>query len=426
MKLLTKTIRSYLIYSFVVLLVTIPVFYLVVQYVLMDSVDKSLRLHLADLRGSLSTVHSKEELLLWARLDKDIRLTPASRDCRDSLYTNFLVRDTSDPDPNPYRQLSSCISIAGERYQVVISTSMVESEDLLGSIVVVVALLLILLLAGMVWINRRVSKRLWTPFYDSIREMQGYELTKQPPALNTDTGTQEFNDLNKSLGNLLRRMEDSFIAQKEFTENAAHEVQTPLAIFQGQLELLMQTKPLTEEQAMLLASMQETNQRISRLNRSLLLLTKIENDEYERNEAVDVAQMLKQFTASYLFQAEKKNLRFVETYDDPLHIKANPALLEILISNLVSNAVRYSQPGGEIRISTRDGKLMIRNGGDSASLDTENLFGRFRKQSANQEGFGLGLAIVSRICKMHGYRITYDFSDHHHLFSIHFLPSHEI
>jgi signal transduction histidine kinase len=418
MKLLNKTIRSYLVYSFIILLVTVPLFYLMVRRVLLHAVDKSLKSQLHDIRVNLPSIHSAGELETWARLDKDIRLSSSDSYFKDSLYTSFVGSNIKRHHPDPYRQLATCIAVEGKQYRLVISSSLVESEDLLGSIVLVEALLLIALMAGMIWINRSISRKIWAPFYLTLTKIQEYELNKQAAISLKETNTDEFNDLNKSLKNLLNRNRDIYLAQKEFTENAAHEMQTPLAIFQGQLELLLQTSPLTEEQALLINSLENNNQRLSKLNRSLLLLAKIENDEYQPTEEVDVAELAEKFTGSYLPYIQKKNIQLEEDYGSHILVRANRSLIEILVSNLVSNAVRYNVPGGKIRIEAGETSFTIKNTGNPEGLATDKLYQRFSRQPGQQEGFGLGLAIVQRICGIYRFSINYRHENGLHVFSV--------
>ena len=420
MKLLTKTIRSYLLYSFVVLLIAIPLFYGVVRHMLLTSVDRSLRSQLRDIRLSLSSIHSVDELQTWAKLDKDIQLR-AVPDCRkDSLYTAYIEKGHYNYDPDPYRELASCIQVQGRNYELVISSSLIENEDLVGSIVLVEMVLLVLLLCGMIFINQRNSKRLWAPFYDSLDTIHQYQLNNETSVHFKKEDTLEFDDLNRALQNLLNRNQAAYQAQKEFTENAAHEMQTPLAIFQGQLELLMQTSPLTEDQALIIESMESNNRRISRLSRSLLLLTKLKNEEYKPTESIRIDEIAKKFAGSYKQQIEKKSIELTQLYPNPLIVHANLSLMEVLVSNLVSNAIRHNIEHGVIRMHTATDSLVIQNTGSAHALDPEKMFQRFQKQGGEQEGFGLGLAIIAKICDLSGFSIAYQFVDGLHQFSLKF------
>jgi signal transduction histidine kinase len=306
MKLLTRTLKSYLIYSFTLLLVTVPLYYFLVKRVLIHSVDKSLRAQLRAIRSNLNGSISTADLQVWSKLDKDIHLEKGGNYFKDSIYTAYIKTHAHDEDP--YRQIMASLEINGQYYKLTISTSMVENEDLLGTIVLVEALLLIGLMTGMLWINSSISKKLWAPFYETLSRIREYEFNKHAAIRLKETNTSEFTDLNRSLENLLNKNYKSYLEQKEFTENASHEMQTPLAIFQSQLEVLMQTSPLTEEQADLINSLEMNNKRMVRLNRSLLLLTKIENEEYQPKESVNITELVKKFLGSYQYYIQEKDL----------------------------------------------------------------------------------------------------------------------
>lgn len=420
MKLLNKTVQSFLIGSFLILLVTIPVFYFVVNWVLLQSVDKSLKNGLKEIRSTLKEIHSLSDLGVWEKLDKDVRLVKVSGPFKDSIYTKYY-KNRNEKDPDPVRQMDACILVDGIFFRLTTGISLVENEDLLTSIVLVQTLLLILLMAAMLLINRNISKKIWKPFYATISTIREYELNKHKEVTFEKTKTDEFNTLNKSLSQLLNRNYLVYLSQKEFTENAAHEMQTPLAIFQGQLENLMQTTPLTEEQVHLIEQLDNNNQRLIKLNRSLLLLAKIENDEFQPTESVNVTELTKDFVSSYIANIQKKNITVEERYNAEIFTQANRSLIEIMISNLVSNAVRHNLYNGRIHIETEKGFFVIRNTGITETLLHDTMYERFSKRDGTQEGVGLGLAMVRRICEIYSFRLSYRFEDGLHVFRIDFM-----
>ena len=187
---------------------------------------------------------------------------------------------------------------------------MLDSEDLISSIVQVQVLLLLVLLSGLFLINRNLSQRIWRPFYTTLDKLRGYKV-EQHQALNlAGSNINEFNDLNGSLEELTGRMHRSFLVQKEFTENAAHEMQTPLAIFQSKLELLMQTSPINEEQAGLIGDLADAGRRMGRLNKALILLTRIENQQFADIESVALKSILQKQVVQFNSQAEQKHIVF--------------------------------------------------------------------------------------------------------------------
>jgi signal transduction histidine kinase len=420
MKLFNKTLRTYLIYSFAITLVTIPLFYFVVRSVLFHSVDKSLRTQLQDIRSNLNEIHSQNELTAWSKLDKDISLSPADNSMKDDIYTIYRFSERHH-EQEPYREIAGTINVDGKFYKLVISSSLIENEDLLGSILLVQTVLLISLIGGMLWINQRTSKKLWQPFYVALKNMQQFELHRQTDLLFSQSTTDEFNELNKAIKNLFSRNYEIFQQQKEFTENASHEMQTPLAIFQSKLELLMQTSPLTEDQAHLINNLDDTNRRLIKLNKSLLLLTKIENSQYEPVEGVNVISLCEKLVRQFRPYADRRGITIRENYPGPLTANANTTLLEILIGNLLSNAIRYNIQDGEIAVRIEKNILTIQNTGVGSPLPPEKIFNRFHKQGSlpgNEDSTGLGLAIVKNICTLYQYTVSYSFQDGWHSFQV--------
>lgn len=418
MKLLNKTIRTYLVYSFIILMISIPLFYVVVRHVLLHSVDRSLRIQLRDIRNNLSSIHSKQELDIWSGLDKDISLYPANVPGPDFVYTRYVANPRHHHDEDPYREIAGTITVDGQLYKLVISSSLVENEDLLGSIMIVQATLLILLMTGILWINRITSKKIWKPFYSLLNNMQQYDLNKNNEIKFEETPISEFKELNQVISNLLARNYEIFLQQKEFTENASHEMQTPLAIIQGQVELLMQTSPLTENQAILISELEASNQRLIRLNKSLLLLTKIENSEYAPTEPVDLIALVTRLVDTFHDYMDKQKIQLVEKFVVNQVVSANTSLMEILLANLISNAIRHNIPGGQLVIEIRKSSFTISNSGVQKALSSEKIFTRFYKESSHSESTGLGLAIVKRICDMYKFPLSYSFNQNWHSFTV--------
>ncbi|WP_431210391.1 sensor histidine kinase [Puia sp. P3] len=417
MRLNNKTIRNYLFYSSIISLLTIPVFYLVVRKVLLHSVDSSLKSQLHEIRGNLDAIHTSDELRAWTKMDKDINLSPTDRAEKDKIIstTHYSVKHREE---EPFREMSGTVSVGGQQYKLTVSASLVENEDLLISILMVQIGVLLVLIGGMLWINQKISRRLWQPFYIALRNMQSFELNKQTDLPFKSSTTDEFNELNKAINNLFSRSTQLYQHQKEFTENASHEMQTPLAIFQSKLELLMQTSPLSEEQAGLINALDETNNRLIKLNKSLLLLTRIENNQYQTTETVSIKNLCLKLTRQLSAYAENKNTTIHTRFNEDIGIDVNNTLIEILVGNLLTNAIRYNRDNGEVTVTTESNSLTIGNTGAPTALDPSRIFDRFHKQNGTEDSTGLGLAIVKNICALYNYNINYSFTDDRHFFTV--------
>lgn len=418
MKLLQKTIRSYFVYSVFILLVAIPVFYYVIQRIVREDVDEDLLATKLILKTKISAALKNSTIEHLNFLDKNISVTKTDyRREFDSLIT-MDIYDSVSAEMVPYRILKSNFNTDNRSYLLQIKTSLVDNDDLIQSIVNVQVILLLLLLGGLFIINSSLSRRIWKPFYITLDKLRNYKVERHTSLALTKSSVNEFNDLNASLEELTLRTHQSYLSQKEFTENASHEMQTPLAVFQSKLELLMQTSPLNEEQAQLMGELADASRRMVRLNKSLLLLVKIENHQFQESESITVGKLIEDYLRQYNPQITQKKIAVSLKLQPEMMIAANRALIETLIINLLGNAIRHNQTNGSINIFLDSHSLIIQNTWKSSALDESRLFRRFQKNSGDSSSIGLGLEIIKQICNLYGFQISYQFIDGLHSFTI--------
>ena len=290
-------------------------------------------------------------------------------------------------------------------------------EDILHGIMIQFALIVTVLGVAIVLTMRFISGRLWQPFDKTLEAIEHFKLENGVCPQLAESDTKEFVRLNIALQRLMTDSLHSYRLQKEFTENASHELQTPLAVFQSKLDLLLQQPELTERQAAIIQDLYQMNSRLSRLNRNLLLLAKMENNQFSRTESVDVITVIKDLQP-YL-ESLSGGLILKQNFSTAsLPIKANRSLLESMVNNLVVNAVRHNKTSGEITVSLSDNRLMVSNTSDDAALDADQIFNRFYRPSEKTTGNGLGLAIVKAVCDYHGWKILYAYADGKHQFVV--------
>ena len=418
MELLKKTIRSYFLVSVIILLVAIPIFYLTLKKLLVKNIDEDLIATKTLLIPRLRNVAANKGQggVLYRNYDIQYEKTHSSGS-GDSIST-VEVSDSFSNELIQQRLLTSQFIVNKESYRLKIKISMADKNSLMRRIAGVAVIMLFLLLLGLLIINKVLSKKIWRPFYNTLLGLHEYRVDRQPALHLEKSSVKEFNDLNKAIEQLTQRDYQAYISQKEFAENASHEMQSPLAVFQSKLELLMQTKPLNEEQASLIEDLANASERMARLNKSLILLTKIENNQFLEKETVSLEGILKKLKQQYEFQIDQKSIQVEFQVEKDIEIEANRTLTEILISNLLSNAIRHNVQNGRIVLRLRTNELVVQNSGKPYSLDVQKLFQRFQKDSFDSGSIGLGLEIVKKICDLNHYSIKYQYINQLHTFSV--------
>jgi signal transduction histidine kinase len=288
-----------------------------------------------------------------------------------------------------------------------------------GAVTLLTVVFFVLLLAGFILLNRRISQRLWEPFYKSLEQIKNFDLEQKTAITFERPAIEEFAQLNQSIDKLITGNIAAYIQQKEFAENASHELQTPLAIVQSKLELLMQSQSLSKEQYNIIEDALKALSRVSRVNKNLLLLTKIGNSQFMEKDTIALQDLLANLLPPFETIAAGNQIRIITQVPHTVTINGNRALVEILFNNLITNAIRYSSPNSDITLNLSANSFTIANPGE-ACLQTDQLFKRFATASIQQPGTGLGLAIVKQICNRYNWKIEYDFTGNQHIFSLHF------
>lgn len=419
MKLLNKSLRAYLIFSVFVLLISVPVFYYKIKSIVIEDVDEDLIAQKMGMVPNIERVISTNPIESLQAFEPDFYIKPVNYIKNDTIY-NSIEYDASSKENVPHRILQTSIVLNGQPYLIKIKRSLVDNDNLIANIVMVQTILLAFIIVGMLLITLHYSKKLWRPFYTTLDKLQTYKIESENAIQLEKTDVDEFSALNKTINNLTIRNHQVYLSQKEFTENASHEMQTPLAVFQSKVELLMQTSPLTNEQAELIAGLSQAGQRMNRLNKTLLLLAKIDSKQFTETEQVNIDKTVQKLADQYKNAQSQKNISMHTKIHADVSIEANQTLMEILIGNLLSNAIRHNVQGGTINIFIDKTRFTISNSGRSTSLDTSRLFQRFQKQSADSNSLGLGLEMVKRICNLYNAEISYSFAECLHSFSVSF------
>ena len=419
MKLLNKSISLYILYASVLLLIAIPVLYFSIQHRVVHEMDESLQEQKDKIVSDLEKTDTVSLAPWLQNIEPGITLFPSSAqdNQRDRFYTTIIFEKISK-EKSPYRVLETTVNLKGKPYILQIKSSLIDSQDLIESIVRIVGILLLLIIVGLVLINQVLSKKIWKPFYNVLDKLREFKIEDNAALHFEKSTTTEFTALNKAITLLTGRSREVYQSQKEFTENASHEMQTPLAIFQGKLDLLMQTSPLTEEQSELISDLADVNQRMGKLNKSLLLLTKIENSQFAETGPVSIKQVLEKLIGQYRFQADQKNIFIQNSFIDDILLNANRMLIEIMLGNLLSNAIKHNFINGTVVIEGNNAEVIFINTAKAEILNADKIFQRFHKQTSDSSSIGLGLQIAQKIAALYNCSISYSFKNQQHQFSL--------
>ena len=306
----------------------------------------------------------------------------------------------------------------GKHYQLVVYTPTIEKDNLKHSIQIWVIFLYIALLLCVILISVWVFYRNMRPLYVLLDWLDAYRAGKKNRPLNNKTRITEFRKLNEAVIKYADRTERLFERQKQFIGNASHEIQTPLAICLNRLEMMMEDESLSEQQLGELVKTHHTLEYITRLNKSLLLLTKIENEQFADEKVIDFSELLMQYLEDYKEVYGYKGIEVSVTEHGHFCTKMNKDLGVVLLTNLLKNAFVHNQKNGRIQIETTKKSFTIKNSSEGTPLDKNIIFSRFYKGDKKKNSSGLGLAIVDSICKLQHLNIRYYFEQNEHCFEI--------
>jgi signal transduction histidine kinase len=256
----------------------------------------------------------------------------------------------------------------------------------------------------------------------TVDKAEKFDIQSDKPIELPETNIKEFQQLNTVFNQMTRKIRSDYVNLKEYNENSAHEIQTPLAIIRSKLEILMQRKELKKDSINLIKSIDEATTRLLKLNQGLLLISKIDNLYFRDEKEISLSQIVEKSTVQYREIMELKKITVTVEANDPAVVKMNETLAEVLISNLISNAVRYNIDGGFIKCYINNDYLEISNSGIPLKADPELLFRRFHKISENPQSVGLGLSIVKKITDTYRMKIIYTCNDNIHKMRLEYKP----
>lgn len=411
MKLLHRTTRDFLSATIIILLITGIGMYLLLQKEVTDEMNEQLAFQAALVSEQMSTGQAPGYPFAQVTKTTDPVETPP-------VYGDTVLLDIVQQEKEDYHYLDIVKKVGRENYHIKVMTTYIGWSNYYKTIFYLLLAAIILLAASGVLINYFSNRKIWRPFFLNLENLKKYTVSSPSPLQLHKSPITEFKELQHALKDLTDRSHREYMALREFTENASHEIQTPLGIIQSKLDRLSQLE-VTEEMARYIVEAKSGVERLNKMNKSLLLLAKLDNKVFEAKQTIAFHEVLQQHLQMMedLFADKKTTIatRFVKAT-----IVSDPYLCDVLVSNLFSNMLRYTDQGGAITISLQPHQLILTNTGEPLDFPPELLFDRFRKSSKNIQSTGLGLAIVQQICLLNEWEIHYRYDEGKHVFTLSF------
>lgn len=419
--LLSKNLKQFLIYTSIILLCSAPIFFFIMKFFYTKDLDELIIYRSNEFIEEKSAGFRIFEIEVWNKYNEDIQILPYNETfILDKTGEEFLY-NKAEGHHIDYRIIYKKIQIENKPYILMCRIPMIENHDLFWNLFFQYGLIFIILLISLSFAQRMISKKSWAAFYNSLRKIENYSLEQGNIPEFEKTNIKEFYRLNEILTNLISNNLKIYKQQKEFIENASHELQTPLAVFQSQLDILLQEPDLTEKHVSIIQSLYSVSSRLTRLNKNLLLLAKIDNAQFKDLQEIDFVEFLDKPLQHFSYLAEDNDLKISVNIYEPLIVNANKVLLESLINNLIVNAIRHNiNKNGNVLVEVKDNTLIVSNTGEAKALDVEKIFKRFNRISEEKKGNGLGLSIIYQICKFHKWDLEYQFKGGFHIFIVRF------
>ena len=405
-KLLTLTSRNYLIIFLVLTLFFFAVFYIIIREEVYESTDEVLynkKEHIID-QFKRNGGRISDEVFAYANFSIRVAL---GRVRNADRYSDTLIFEPVDREWDEFRKLSSYFEFEGRAYRLEIINARLETHEIVGSIIQSLVVVFILMVGVFYLTTRYFSQRLWQPFYRTLQQLNDFEVDKMQELNLPASRIEEFTALNKSILELTERTRSSFINQKQFIENASHEMQTPLAIALSKLELLIEDPHLTERQSEIIQALINSTHRLAKLNKTLLLLSKIENQQFMEKEEVRLKPLFEEILTYFEEQKENLQLKVTTEIQQDATVIANPVLVDLLFTNLIKNAFSHNILHGSVHLIVNHKTCIISNTSSGEAIPEGKVFQRFYKQSIYKDSWGLGLALVKKTCDINQWPISY-------------------
>jgi signal transduction histidine kinase len=334
------------------------------------------------------------------------------------VYSDTLIYKSDIEELQLYRKKTIVIEKSGVSYKIEMIRSLDDfyrlKNDIFGTLIPAFAILAL----AIILFSSLLSGTLFKPFNKILAQMKTYKIGSESGIKSVKTNTSEFLKMEQLFFEMIERIEQDYRNLKEYTENMAHEIQTPLTVLRNKTENLIADEQVMEKHASTVKIIYDEINHVSKLGSTLNLLTKIENQEFTQSEIIPTQPIIEKHLESIAEVVRLKSLHIEKELSDKHAFEIDPFLLDIVIKNLLRNALRYGSPEGPIRILSTESSLSISNYGPELEEGSEKLFERFFRKNGTDSSQGLGLSLVKKICDLNNLIITYAYEDKQHIFTI--------
>lgn len=418
MKLITKTSLNFLSISVFVFLLGIIGFYFLLRNQVNQNINNELEVKVSYIINQLSALRNAENISAEQSEIIVVEEIQASDRVRIGFQDTIILNQQKNTYEY-YRYYGQVVSNFDKYYFIKVLKPLRESDNLIVRITLATTVLILLISFVLLIMNWTSSIRAWKVFYNTVDRIQNYNVRSGKNLELEDSEIKEFDDLNRGLTLMTDRIEKDYLNVKEYTENASHEFQTPLAIINSKMENLLQDESMSEKQLLAIAEAYEASNRLSRINKTLLLLTRIENLQYPEKEQVKLHEIIDYQLKAVEDLIDAKQIELIKEMKN-VQVLMNPYLADVLFLNLLKNAITHNIEGGKIQIKLNSSGFSVSNSGNMQAIDKDRLFKRFNKSSKSPDSTGLGLAIAHKICEVNNFNISYSFDNELHKFKVKF------
>jgi len=412
MKLITKISRYYLLNSTLLFIVAFTAIYFALNWTITEEIDEQLYLNQKEAAQKYKEGYKVNN-------PPFVEIKKVSQfQSNEISYSDTSIYLAEEEENEPYRQSVSYFSYNEENYKVTIRTSLIEKEDLLLSLLLIFSIVFLLMVAILYFINRKTTKDIFRPFYNNLEKLRKFNIRTNKKIELEKSNIDEFIELNSAIEELSVKAGKEYATLKEFTEDLSHELQTPVSIIKNNLELLLQKEISDNEAVENITRAYQNINRLDKINRSLVLLSKLESTDMFETSTIRPDQVLKKVIQNFTDIAEAKNIKIHKDIYSGGSIKVNDTLFELLLGNLISNAIKHNIPEGKVFIKFENMELIVSNTCETDMLEADKVFKRFVKDKKSHESIGLGLSIVKKICDLYGYEIKYNYEKNMHKFEV--------